>query len=161
MTVAGDPSLLVAGIGEMVMSSSSDAHLVAYGLGSCIALAVWDPRTRVAGLAHFMLPTGPANATSPVKFRDSGIDTFLKAVEGTGAVMNRSILKAAGAAAMLTVGGGLAIGKRNSEALKAALAQRGLELTASALGGTVGRSVQLEVADGRFLVKSVSFVNEL
>ena len=64
MTVTGDPSLLVAGIGEMVMSSRLGAHLVAYGLGSCIALAVWDPRTRVAGLAHFMLPTGPANAAS-------------------------------------------------------------------------------------------------
>ena len=68
--------------------------------------------------------------------------------------MTQSILKAAGAAAMLTVGGGLAIGgNRNSEALKAALAQRGLELTASALGGTVGRSVQLEVADGQFLAQ--------
>ena len=101
---------------------------MAYGLGSCIALAVWDPRTRVAGLAHFMLPTGPANATSPVKFIDSGIDTFLKAIEARGAVVNRSPLKAAGAAAMLTVGGGLAIGKRNSEALSAALADRGLDL---------------------------------
>ncbi len=161
MTVTGDRSLLVAGIGEMVVSSDTDAHLVAYGLGSCIALAVWDPRTGVAGLAHFMLPAGPATSTSPVKFIDSGIDTFLKAIEGRGALVNRSILKAVGAAAMLTVGGGLAIGKRNSEALSAALARRGLELTASALGGTVGRSVQLEVADGQFLVKSVSSVTEL
>jgi chemotaxis protein CheD len=161
MTLAGSPSLMVAGIGEMVMSSSSDTHLVAYGLGSCIALAVWDPRTKVGGLAHFMLPAGPVNATSPVKFIDTGLDTFLKAVEAKGAVVNRSILKAAGAAAMLTVGGGLAIGKRNAEAMSAALAERGLALTATALGGTAGRTVQLEVADGRFLIKSLSSVTEL
>jgi chemotaxis protein CheD len=161
MTLTSNPSLLVAGIGEMVMSSNSDAHLVAYGLGSCIALAVWDPRSKVGGLAHFMLPNGPANAGSPVKFIDSGLDAFLKAVEARGAAMNRSILKAAGAAAMLTVGGGLAIGKRNADAIHTALAERGLALTAASLGGTAGRTVQLEVADGRFLIKSLSSVTEL
>lgn len=161
MTLTESPSLLVAGIGEMVMSSSSDSHLVAYGLGSCIALAIWDPRTKVGGLAHFMLPSGPANNTSPVKFIDTGLDTFLEAMEAKGAVLTRSTFKAAGAAAMLTVGGGLAIGKRNAEAIEEALAERGIALTATALGGNAGRTVQLEVADGRFLIKSLSSVSEL
>jgi chemotaxis protein CheD len=155
------PSLLVAGIGEMVLSSDADARLVAYGLGSCIALAVWDPRTRASGLAHFMLPSGPANSGSPVKFIDTGLDTFLKAMEAKGAVLSRSVCKAAGAAAMLTVGGGLAIGKRNAESMQGALTERGLKLAATALGGNAGRTVQLEVADGRFLVKSLSSVTEL
>jgi chemotaxis receptor (MCP) glutamine deamidase CheD len=62
---------------------------------------------------------------------------------------------------MLTVGGGLAIGKRNSEMMQAALAERGLSLTAAALGGNAGRTVQLEVADGRLLIKSLSSVTEL
>jgi chemotaxis protein CheD len=161
MTLIGSPSLLVAGIGEMVLSSSSDTHLVAYGLGSCIALAGWDPRSKVGGLAHFMLPSGPANTASPVKFIDTGLDTYLKALEAKGAVLNRSIFKAAGAAAMLTIGGGLAIGKRNAESMQAALAVRGLSLAAFALGGNAGRTVQLQVADGRFLIKSLSSVSEL
>ncbi len=76
-------------------------------------------------------------------------------------MLSRCTLKAAGAAAMLTVGGGLAIGKRNADALQAALAQRGLALQASALGGNAGRTVQLEVSDGRFLIKSLSSVTEL
>ena len=161
MTLTESPTLLVAGIGEMVMSSSQNTHLVAYGLGSCIALAVWDPRAKVGGLAHFMLPNGPANNSSPVKFIDTGLDTFLKAVEAKGAVLNRSTLRAAGAAAMLTVGGGLAIGKRNAETMQAALSERGLTLAATSLGGNVGRTVQLEVSDGRVLIKSLSSVTEL
>ena len=161
MTLAESPSLLVAGIGEMVLSSNPDAHLVAYGLGSCIALAVWDPRTKMGGLAHFMLPSGPASTRSPVKFIDSGLDTFLRALEARGVMLNRCSIKAAGAAAMLTVGGGLAIGKRNAESMQAALSERGLSLTAMALGGNAGRTVQLEVADGRFLIKSLSSVTEL
>ena len=161
MTLTESPSLLVAGIGEMVLSTSSDAHLVAYGLGSCIALAAWDPRAKVGGLAHFMLPSGPASDGSPVKFIDPGLDTFFSALEAQGAVANRCILKAAGAAAMLTVGGGLAIGKRNAETMQAALTEKGLTLTAAALGGSTGRTVQLDVADGRFLIKSLSSVTEL
>ena len=161
MTLTESPSLLVAGIGEMVLSSSPDAHLVAYGLGSCIAVAVWDPRSKVGGLAHFMLPNGPANEANPVKFIDTGLDVYLRALEARGAMLNRCILKAAGAASMLTLGGGLAIGKRNAEAMAAALAARGLTLSATALGGNAGRTVQLEVGDGRFLIKSLSSVTEL
>jgi chemotaxis protein CheD len=161
MTLTESPSLLVAGIGEMVLSSDADAHLVAYGLGSCIALAVWDPKSRVGGLAHFMLPNGPANSRSPVKFIDTGLDVYLKALEAKGAVLGQSVIKAAGAAAMLTVGGGLAIGKRNAETMQAALAGRGLSMAATALGGNAGRTVQLEVGDGRFLIKSLSSVTEL
>jgi len=161
MTLTSSPSLLVAGIGEMVMSADAEAHLVAYGLGSCIALAVWDPKTRVGGLAHFMLPSGPANDASPVKFIDTGLDVYIKALEDKGAVLSRCVIKAAGAAAMLMVGGGLAIGKRNSETMATALAQRGLSLSATALGGNAGRTVQLEVGDGRFLIKSLSSVTEI
>lgn len=161
MTLTESPSLLVAGIGEMVLSSSPDAHLVAYGLGSCIALAAWDPTSKVGGLAHFMLPSGPANNSSPVKFIDTGLDSFLKALEAKGVVLSRSILKAAGAAAMLTIGGGLAIGKRNAESMQSALAERRLSLSASALGGNAGRTVQLEVATGRLLIKSLSSFSEL
>jgi chemotaxis protein CheD len=161
MTLTESPSLLVAGIGEMVLSSSEDAHLVAYGLGSCIALAAWDPRAKVGGLAHFMLPNGPVTSGSPVKFIDTGLDVFLRALEAKGAFLNRSLLKAAGAAAMLTIGGGLAIGKRNAESMQAALSERGLTLVATSLGGNAGRTVQLDVGNGRLLIKSLSTVSEL
>jgi chemotaxis protein CheD len=161
MTLTESPSLLIAGIGEMVLSSRPDSHLVAYGLGSCIAVAAWDSRAKVGGLAHFMLPSGPANESSPVKFIDTGLDTFLKAFEANGAMVRRSTFKAAGAAAMLMVGGGLAIGKRNVESMEAALKERGICLAATALGGNAGRTVQLEVGDGRFLIKSLSSMIEL
>jgi chemotaxis protein CheD len=161
MTMTDSPTMLVASIGEMVLSSSPDSHLVAYGLGSCVALSAWDPRTRVGGLAHFMLPSGPTNGGGPVKFIDSGLGNFLAALEDRGAVVSRSVFKAAGAASMLAIAGGLAIGTRNAETIQAALSERGLHLSACALGGTTGRTVQLEVGDGRFLVKSLLSVTEL
>lgn len=161
MTLTEGSNLIVASIGEMVLSSNPESHLIVYGLGSCVALAAWDPSTQVGGLAHFMLPNGSANGASPVKFIDTGFERFLEALEARGAVPSRSLLKAAGAAAMLTVGGGISIGKRNEEMMLATLAEHGFQLTASALGGSVGRTVQLDVADGRFLIRSLSSVTEL
>ena len=158
---AGSASVLVAGIGEMVVTRDPATLLVAYGLGSCVALALWDPRTRLAGLAHFMLPSGPLS-NPPVKFVDSGLPTFLAAFQRAGGMPRRAHLKAAGGAAMLAVvATTMEIGKRNAEALETALGAQGLRLHARDLGGKAGRTVQLEPATGRLLVKSVSSVSVL
>jgi chemotaxis protein CheD len=161
MTIAQAPNLLVAGIGEMVLGSGPDTRLIAYGLGSCVALSVWDPRTKAGGLAHFMLPAGTHDPAAPVKFIDPGLDHFLRALEKRGVSPARAVIKAAGAAAMLTVGGGLNVGKRNAEAIQVALSARGLPLRAASLGGNAGRTVQLDITDGRLLIKSLSSFTEL
>jgi chemotaxis protein CheD len=157
--------LIVAGIGALVTSRDPQVTLIAYGLGSCVGLAAWDPRLRAGGLAHFMLPSGPddqVGPTTPVKFIAGGLERFLAELKAMGIPPSRATLKAAGGASMLQVlGGGLEIGKRNSDAIVAALAAAGLKLAKSDLGGRAGRTVQLEVATGRLLIKSVSNVYEL
>lgn len=159
--VTGEGRVLVAGIGEMVITRDPADVLVAYGLGSCVALAAWDPQARVAALAHFMLPSGPL-AYPPVKFVDSGLPTFLAEFAKVGGSPRRAVLKAAGGAAMLAVvATTMEIGKRNADALEKALSQHGLRLQGSDLGGKAGRTVQLEPATGRLLIKSVSSVSVL
>jgi len=153
--------VLVAGIGEMVITRDPATLLVAYGLGSCVALCLWDPQSKVAALAHFMLPSGPLNSP-PVKFVDSGLPTFLTEFRRAGGQPRRSEIKAAGGAAMLAVvATTMEIGKHNGEALQAALGQHGLRLHKQDLGGKAGRTVQLEPATGRLLIKSVSSVSVL
>lgn len=157
----GGAPLLVAGIGEMVVSRDPRTTLVAYGLGSCVALSAWDPKTMVGGLAHFMLPAGPAGGP-PVKFVDGGLQAFLDGFSREGGRMRHARYKSAGGAAMLSiVSGGLEIGRRNADAVTAGLAALGLTLHARDFGGTSGRTVQLEVATGRLLVKSMSSVTTL
>jgi chemotaxis protein CheD len=153
--------VLVAGIGEMVVTSDPNAALVAYGLGSCVALSIWDPRVRVAGLAHFMLPSGPLTHP-PVKFVDSGLPQFFSEFTRRGGDLRRAQMKAAGGAAMLAVmASTMEIGKRNAEALQTALRSHGLRLHGSDLGGKAGRTVQLDGATGRLLVKSVTTISVL
>ena len=149
------PQVLVAGIGEMVLTADVDIRLVAFGLGSCVALTLWDPRTRVGGLAHFMLPSGSA-AGPPVKFVETGMGLFLSAFEAHGGSPRRAQIKAVGGAAMLAISpSALEIGRRNAQAVETALSGRGLAIQASDLGGNAGRTVQLDVATGRLHVKSL------
>jgi chemotaxis protein CheD len=155
------PQLLVAGIGEMVLTADASTRLVAFGLGSCVALSLWDPRTRVGGLAHFMLPSGTA-AGPPVKFVETGMSVFLTAFEAHGGSPRRAQIKAVGGAAMLAISpSALEIGRRNAQAVESALGGRGLVLHASDLGGNAGRTVQLDVATGRLHVKSLMKTAEL
>jgi chemotaxis protein CheD len=149
-------TLSVAGIGELVSSRDPSGTLVCYGLGSCVAVSAWDPRTHAAALAHFMLPTGSGGGP-PVKFVDQGFERFLDAFRKLGGSPMRAEVKAVGGASMLTVmAGSLDIGRRNVQAVEAHLAMSGLRLAASDLGGSVGRTVQLAVGSGRLLIKSVA-----
>lgn len=154
--VSSSPGLSVAGIGELVSSADPDHTLVCYGLGSCVALSAWDKRVRVAALAHFMLPSGTGGGP-PVKFVDEGFDRLLDAFRAIGGSPARAEFKAAGGASMLAVmASSLDIGRRNVQAVETRLAGAGLRLAASDLGGSAGRTVQLAVASGRLLIKSVS-----
>ena len=58
--------------------------LVTYALGSCIAVAVHDPVTSVAGLLHYMLPEASLDwdkaAQNPYMFADTGIPKLLREV---------------------------------------------------------------------------------
>ena len=55
----------------------------------------------------------------------------------------------------LGVGGGLDVGRRNSDALVAALQSAGLRLNAQELGGTTGRSLELDLGTGRLSVRTI------
>lgn len=153
---------VAVGIGELVVVRDPQASLVAYGLGSCIGLTLWDPVTCVAGLAHFMLPAGPDADGLPAKYVQGGLERFLAAAVNLGAVLARVELKAAGGAAVLALAGpGTEIGRRNAEALMSGLAARGLALAAADLGGRDGRTIQLRAADGRLLVRTLHGTREL
>ncbi len=47
---------LVVGVGDGGVSRDPDVLIVTYALGSCVAVMLHDPVTRVSGLVHYMLP---------------------------------------------------------------------------------------------------------
>jgi chemotaxis protein CheD len=155
--IATSTSVIAVGLGDLFVSRAED--LVAYSLGSCVGICLWDPSAKVAAMAHVVLPTAPAGPVAlPGKFGDTAVPAMLEALMRAGAQKFRLQCKIAGGAAVLAIGGGGSlpkIGDRNVEAVKAALAKANLRILGEQTGGNQGRTVRLEPPSGRVLVRTV------
>jgi chemotaxis protein CheD len=144
---------IVVGVGECAISGAPEQVLATYGLGSCIALAVYDPVTRVGGLAHFMLPDSAIDSGQrrgqPCAFADIAIPLLLQLTVRQGADMRRLRAYAAGAAQMIGSGPVFEIGRRNYEALLRGLRRADVPLEVQAVGGAVSRNLRLAIGTGR------------
>ncbi len=151
--------VIKVGMADLNICKSPDI-ITTLGLGSCIGIAVFDPSSKVGGLAHIMLPdsTKIKNNSNIAKFADTGIEELIRRVTEAGASKTRLVAKIAGGAKMFEVSG-LSdvgnIGARNAEASKAKLKELGIPLLAEDTGLNYGRTVELHCETGEFYVKSV------
>jgi len=148
---------LVVGISDCKVTRDEDAVLITYALGSCIAVASYDPVARVAGLLHYMLPEAALDAEkarqNPCMFADTGIARLLEAVQQAGGVPRRMKVRLAGGAQVLDEQGTFQIGKRNYLAAKRILWKAGILIAGEAVGGGVARTTRIEAATGRMWVR--------
>jgi chemotaxis protein CheD len=145
---------LVVGIGELAVSDSPDDVIVTHALGSCIAVCLWDPKVRVAGLLHFLLPEAKLNPDrarrQPATFADAGIPLLFQAAYARGVDKARCIVKLVGGAdvAGLQGVGSMNVGKRNLLMARQILWHNGVLVKAESTGGTIPRTVNLRASDG-------------
>lgn len=150
----GAGTRLVVGIGELAVSDSPDDVIVTHALGSCIAVCVWDPQARVAGLLHFLLPEAKLNPDrarrQPATFADAGIPLLFQAAYARGLDKKRCVVKLVGGAdvAGLQGVGALNVGKRNLLMARQILWHNGVLVQAESTGGTIPRTVNLRASDG-------------
>jgi chemotaxis protein CheD len=130
--------------------------LVAYGLGSCVGVSLFDPTRRICALAHIMLPfwgNGPGD-DNPRKYADRALEMMVEALLRAGA--SRAALggKMAGGATMFPEIQRAPVGERNVQAVGVTLAALGIPLLGQDVGGDYGRTVELYSDAGRLLVRS-------
>ncbi len=156
-------------IGEIIVSDKAGDVLVAYGLGSCVAVCVYDPIAHVGGMLHALLPqaTNPITSAkgkgkSPArkaKFVDQGVPMLIETVSAFGGRRSRLIVRLCGGAQVLSApgfeGDRLKIGERNVLAAENALKEIGLKIDAQDTGGAIGRTVKMHIANGQVLVRSL------
>jgi chemotaxis protein CheD len=134
--------------------------LLTIGLGSCVAVALYDAAAKVGGLAHILLPSPALSRRdqSPGKFPQTAIPLLVQEMLAAGAHLPRITARIAGGASMFTnlqPAGTIQMGERNLVAVRAALTHHGLPLVGSAVGGDFGRTVRLFVDTGRMEISSV------
>lgn len=153
--------------GERVAVTIGEARVAAegtvlftVGLGSCVAIALYDADARIGGLAHAMLPDpSTGRRTTPRgRFASTAVPALLAMMAEAGADLRAIRARLAGGASMfesLLSDRGRRLGDRNVEAARAALAEAGIAVDAEDVGGAHGRSVYLSTHDGRLTVTSV------
>lgn len=134
-------------------------RLVAVGLGSCVAVTLYDRTRRVGGLAHILLPDPSAarDASSPARFASEAVPLLIERLREAGGRGPYEAKLAGGAAlfgTMLASPAG-SMGDRNVAAARAALSAAGVVILAADTGGGSGRSVAFDVATGELTVRGV------
>lgn len=151
-------SRIIVKIADYKIAAGS-ALLATYGLGSCLAVVLYDPEIRTGGMGHIMLPdsTGVRTPGNSRKFADLCVYEMLKDLEGNNCQIKRLVAKIAGGASMFDIPDKekLRIGERNRDAVMAELSKRGIPLTAEDTGGNYGRTVEFNTGNGDMTIRSM------
>jgi chemotaxis protein CheD len=139
----------------------ADDTLVTIGLGSCVAILLYDAEARVGGLAHILLPSPALSRDdgNPAKFPQSAVPRLIELMAAEGARVQRITARLAGGASMfssLAPPGTIQMGERNLVASRQVLNSYSVPLVGEAVGGDFGRTVRMRVCDGRVEVSTVA-----
>jgi len=151
--------LLVVGVGDCRYALRESDTLVTYALGSCIAVGIWDPVSKVTGLLHFMLPESRPELSSgasehPFRYADTGTPLLFRKAYDLGADKRRLQVYLAGGASVVDDGGFFNVGKRNHTAIRKLLWKAGVLVHGEDVGGTHSRTVRLDSSSGRFVIST-------
>jgi len=148
---------IAVGLAEIKISRNIDDVIVAFGLGSCLGIGVYDPVLKLGGMLHAVLPKNTdANDKFSPKYVDSGIIGLLELLTKEGLNKSRMIVKMAGGANMLNIGGTSTpfdIGSRNIETAHAAFKNLGIKLASEEVGGQTGRTLRMYISDGKMTLR--------
>ena len=151
----------VVGIGDFAVSDNPADTVVTHALGSCIAVCLFDPLAKVAGLLHILLPESRINPVrakeQPATFADTGIPMLFNAAFRLGAQKKRCVVHLIGGAEVTTSLANSAtfdIGRRNILAARNSLWRNGVLIKGESVGGSLVRTVHIDVAHGAIQVTS-------
>lgn len=137
-----------------------DALTVSTLLGSCVAVVLWHPQRRLAGMCHYLVPNRARQARDPLdgRYGDEALSLLRQAVIAAGSMPTEYRTLVFGGANMFSEVPRVTfdIGARNAEVALDGLVRHGFIVAGSDVGGTKHRRIELEVATGRVRVRAGS-----
>ncbi|NLA27324.1 MAG: chemotaxis protein CheD [Firmicutes bacterium] len=137
--------------------------LVTIGLGSCVGVALYDPKNKVAGLAHILLNSSirytkpSSNHFNPAKFADTAIPELIKVMLRLGASQKNLIAHIAGGSSLFNFKlDGTGIGEKNLVGVRTKLDELGITIRSDNSGGNYGRTMRLHACSGKVEISTVS-----
>jgi chemotaxis protein CheD len=154
-------ALRVVSIGEIVVSREPTDILVAFGLGSCVVVCLYDPLKRIGGMLHALLPTAPNEGkarSNPTRFVQQGVPILLDDLLKQGAIRFRMRAVLCGGARMMSspvFDGRFNVGEKNVRVAESVLQSLNIPIWARATGGNQGRTIKFCLANGQVTVRTM------
>jgi putative nucleotidyltransferase with HDIG domain len=127
-------------------------------LGTCVGLSLYDPKNRVGGIIHLLLPEPVSAATvdQPDKYATTGVPRFIEAVCAAGADKDELRAGVAGGALVGPLNQqdiDLDIGGRTAEKVLAILTEEQIEIEKSETGGFFTCRLGLDLRTGEVTIE--------
>ncbi len=128
-------------------------------LGSCIAICLWDPETKIGSLAHALLPSiefsSKKSINNPKKYVDSLIEIQLKDLRSMGVLRKNLVAKIVGGANMFSEvipDSDNHVGKKNARKAIEILDNYNIPILAKDTGNFFGRKITFNLENGEITV---------
>lgn len=155
-------NMVTVGMGDYKVASG-EVKLITRDLGSCVGVAIRDPKTNVGGLIHVMLPEYDPNGyeasyyqdINTVKYADTGLDELVRILVKKGAERKRLVAKIAGGAHMImcpVISECNDISAQNVKAVKRKLEELHIPVLAEEVGEHYPRTVVFDMSSGTLRV---------
>ncbi|MCB0311254.1 MAG: chemotaxis protein CheD [Bdellovibrionales bacterium] len=146
------------GIAQMALSKDPTEILFAPNLGSCLGIAVYDPKRKVGGLIHCLLPmskSDPEKAkANPFMYVDTGVAKLLETLMGSGSIKKDLEIYVAGGAEINDNAQVFQIGKKNITILRKILWKNDMLIKAQNVGENYSRTISLHIGNGEVWLKA-------
>lgn len=154
MTTSIDVTIRIGG----VFATDREA-VIRTVLGSCIAVCLYDPISRVGGMNHFMLPS-PEDSNERhdlTRFGVNAMEVLIGSCQRLGARRDRLLAKLFGGGHVLnTANHEQSVPVRNIAFIEEFVNDEGLRVVSRDLGGSLPRRVHFYPHSGKVLVKRLA-----
>ena len=116
-----------------------------YGLGSCVALILFDKYNKICAMSHILLPqsNGRKKIKYPHKFADLSVKKLVEELINQGAKKERIQAIMVGGSKIFDLDNNI-MGENNIESTKQELRNLNIEITKENVGGSQGRIIKFD-----------------
>ncbi len=131
-----------------------EEYTVTTVLGSCVAVCLWDPKTGIGGINHYMLPLWNGDGLASPRYGNIAIAKLIEKMLDLGADRDRLRAKVFGGGDVLKVTSSfMNIGARNVVLAQDLLRDERIPIISADTGGQHGRKLLFNTRTGVALIK--------
>lgn len=126
-------------------------------LGSCVAVCIYDPKLKIGGINHFMLPLWNGDGLESPRYGNIAIPRLIEDLLNLGCNKNNLIAKVFGGGNVFGESASFfRVGERNIKLALHLLKESNIPLVAASTGGEKGRRLMFNTFTGEVLQQYIN-----